>query len=175
MTLKHQLPETVRTERLTLRAPEPSDVADLVAMANNANVFATTATLPFPYTVAHAEGFVANAAANPDVKAYVITSDDDRPMGVISFKLAAGPLPELGYWLGEPHWGKGIVTEAAIGLLAAVGDTPEFAEVDARVLESNIASVRVLEKAGFVLFECLAGILERHRGKPIFLMRWRRR
>lgn len=173
MTLHDRLPSTIRTARLTLRAPVLSDVADLVAMANNPNVFATTATLPFPYTTAHAEGFVAHAASTTEAKAYAMAGPDDRALGVISFKLAVGPLPELGYWLGEPHWGQGYVTEAAIGLLDAVRHIPEFVEVDARVLESNLGSVRVLEKAGFVLHERVAGVLERHRGKPLLVMRWR--
>lgn len=172
MTLRDLLPPTVRTARLMLRMPEPADVADLVAMANNPKVFETTATLPFPYTEAHAEAFVADATTSPDAKAYAMAGADDRLMGVVLFKLAVGPLPELGYWLGEPHWGKGYAAEAAMGLLAAVRHLPGFAEIDARVLESNRASVRVLEKAGFVLSERTQSVVERHRGKPLLIMRW---
>lgn len=173
MTHRDTLPEAVRTARLTLRAPMPADVTDLVAMANNANIHATTATLPFPYTQTHAEGFVANAATSTETRPYCLVGPEGAVIGVMSFKLAVGPLPELGYWLGEPHWGRGYATEAAIGLLAAVRHLPRFSEVEARVLESNAGSVRVLEKAGFTLFERTKGLVERHRGKPLLVMRWR--
>lgn len=171
--LDHSLPASICTLRLTLRAPGQTDIADIVAMANNANIFATTATLPFPYTRAHAEDFVAGAEHAKGTGPYVMAGMDNRVIGVMSLKLAAGSLPELGYWLGEPHWGQGYATEAAIGLLAAVRHLPGFAEVRARALESNRGSVRVLEKAGFTLFERSTGTLERHRGKPILVMRWR--
>jgi ribosomal-protein-alanine N-acetyltransferase len=172
--MKHALPDTIATQRLTLRAPALADTNDLVAMAHNPNVFATTATLPFPYTTMHAESFVAHAADSADVRAYAITGPDNRLMGIISLMRLTGTMPELGYWLGEPHWGQGYVTEAAIALLASTPDMPLFAEVDARVLESNRGSVRVLEKSGFVLFDRASGTLERHAGKPILIMRWRR-
>ena len=57
-------------------------------------------------------------------------------------------------------------------MLAAVGHLPGFATVDARVLQSNPASVRVLEKAGFVIIEHTTSVVERHRGKPVLVLRW---
>ncbi len=167
---KDTLPATIRTERLTLRRPVPADAADLVAMANNANIFATTATLPFPYTETHARDFIARAAAGNT--AYVIALANGPVVGVMSFMMAERPEPELGYWLGEPHWGRGYASEAAIGLLAAAQPLPGFANVIARVLQSNPASIRVLEKAGFTVIERTEGVVERHRGKPLLILRW---
>lgn len=169
---KAALKSTILAARLVLRAPRLSDEDDLVRLANNENIFATTATLPFPYTKEHAIAFVDNAAQSATVKAYIVAGPDDRVVGVMSLRLPEHGLPELGYWLGEPHWGQGYASEAAMALLASLGDLPGFSRIEARALESNQASVRVLQKAGFTLRERTAGQLERHAGKPIVIMDW---
>jgi RimJ/RimL family protein N-acetyltransferase len=53
---------------------------------------------------------------------------------------------EIGYWIGREYWGKGVASAAVVRLLDLVGDRPLFAYVAV----GNAASVRVLEKAGFV-------------------------
>ena len=52
---------------------------------------------------------------------------------------------EVGYWLGQPFWGKGIATQALAALLREVTERPLYA----RVATSNFGSIRVLEKCGF--------------------------
>lgn len=56
---------------------------------------------------------------------------------------------QLGYWLGEPFWGKGVATATARALVAHVFATLPFVRLAAGVFEWNQASMRVLEKAGF--------------------------
>lgn len=56
--------------------------------------------------------------------------------------------PEVSYWLGKPFWGRGIATEALGQLLGMMTERPLFA----RVAQDNIASLRVLQKCGFVQF-----------------------
>lgn len=165
------LPPVVETVRLTLRAPVLDDVPDMVALANNPKMVETTATLPFPFV--QSDGAEAVAKANsPGQRAYAIAGPDGRFMGTILFKLVDGKHPEIGYWLGEPHWGQGYAAEAVKGLIAAVAHLPAFATINARVLKSNPASVRVLEKAGFVVIEHTSSVVERHRGKPLLVMQW---
>ena len=53
---------------------------------------------------------------------------------------------EVGYWIGKEHWGKGIASSALALLLNEVRERPIYAWV----VSSNAASIRVLEKAGFV-------------------------
>jgi len=166
------LPASVRTDRLVLRAPDRRDLADIVALANNPKMVETTATLPFPFTDSDGRDVIAKASSSPDLRAWAIAGADDRFMGTMLFKLVEGKRPEIGYWLGEPHWGQGYAAEALTGLLAAVRDLPGFALIQARVLQSNPASIRVLEKAGFVIAEHTAGVVERHRGKPLLVMAW---
>lgn len=169
----HAVPATIQTDRLTLRAPMLSDLADIVALANNPKMVETTATLPYPYGERDGRDFIAQATTSPELRAYAIASVDDRFMGTILFKFAPGQPPELGYWLGEPHWGQGYAGEAVIGLLAATRHVAGFARISARVLQSNPASIRVLEKAGFLVIERSQGVVERHRGKPLLVMEWR--
>ncbi len=172
MALKHDLPETIRTERLTLRAPAITDLADLVALANNWQVIEPTAVMPFPYSEDDGRAFLATIGDAETPRAYAIANGEDRLMGVVSLKFAQGKSPELGYWLGQPYWGKGYAPEASTGLVqaaAAVGIT----EINARVLQSNAASIRVLEKTGFTIIEHTHSVVERHRGKPLLIMAWR--
>lgn len=166
------LPAIIETERLTLRAPALTDLADLVTLANNPKMVETTATLPFPFTQADGRDFIAQAANSPALRAYAIAERDDRFIGTMLVKFAEGKRPEIGYWLGEPYWGKGFAAEALRALLAAANGLPGFERLTARVLASNAASIRVLEKAGFRLEERTVGVVERHRGKPLLVLAW---
>jgi RimJ/RimL family protein N-acetyltransferase len=56
--------------------------------------------------------------------------------------------PSIGYWIGKPFWGKGVATRALTLFLEQVQTRPLFA----RVVKDNLASRRVLEKCGFVLY-----------------------
>lgn len=58
---------------------------------------------------------------------------------------------ELGYWLAEPFWGKGIVTAAIKQIVAEAFETYDLVRIFARPFHTNVASHRVLEKAGFKL------------------------
>lgn len=169
------LPETIACARLTLRPLRGSDAQDIVAMANNPKMLDTTATLPHPFTTTDAQALIDQALITPAgaQAIYGMADGTDRFMGVLLFRFKPDQPPEVGYWLGEPHWGQGYVAEALNALLAAVRGLPEFAAVSARVLQSNTASVRVLEKAGFAIVEHTVGVLERHRGKPLYVMQWR--
>jgi len=61
--------------------------------------------------------------------------------------------PEVTYWLGREHWGKGVATEALRLFVDELGRRP----VRARVAKDNLASIRVLEKCGFRVFGELRG------------------
>ncbi|MCS6758108.1 MAG: GNAT family N-acetyltransferase [Candidatus Devosia euplotis] len=163
------LPPSIQLGRLTLRAPALRDLPDIVALANNPKMVETTATLPLPF--AQSDGYVFIAQADgPGRRAYAIAGTDDRFMGTMLFKPMDGKHPEIGYWLGEPRCGQGYAAEALKGLLEAVRHLRDFATIDARVLQSNPASIRVLEKAGFVITERITSVVERHRGKPLLII-----
>ncbi len=172
MTTRTLLPQTIATARLTLRPPRVSDLADLVAEANNWKVLEPTASLPFPYEDQHGRAFVEKTARESH-HPYVITeSQGDRLLGVIGLYFYDDRPVELGYWLGERHWGRGFAPEAVQGLLGAakaIGLVP----IRARVLAHSTGSIRVLEKSGFALVEETVSVVERHRGKALLVMEWR--
>jgi len=172
MHLRDTMPPTIGTERLVLRAPRLSDLDDLVAEANNWNVLEPTASLPFPYLQEHGRRFVERFSARPDKRCYAIAGrGDDRLKGVVGLYFHPDRPTELGYWLGQSHWGQGLAPEAVTALLAsaaAVGLVP----IRARVLTANAGSVRVLEKVGFSVIEHTVSVVERHHGKPLLVMEW---
>ena len=172
MRLRDCLPEQIATERLLLRAPHASDLDDLVREANSWKVLEPTASLPFPYLEEHGLGFIERFAQKPDKRSYVIAGrDDDRLKGVIGLYFHPDKPVELGYWLGETHWGVGYAPEAVKALLGAAVDTG-LNLIRARVLAANAGSVRVLEKTGFAIVEQTHSVVQRHLGKPLLVMEW---
>lgn len=172
MTLRSLLPETIQTPRLVLRPPRLSDVDDLVAEANNWKVLEPTASLPFPYEPAHGRAFIEKTERSSQHPYVIADKASDRLRGVIGLYFHADQPTELGYWLGESHWGQGLAPEAVHGVLdtaAGLGLTP----IRARVLAANSGSIRVLEKTGFVVIEETLSVVERHRGKPLLVLEWR--
>jgi RimJ/RimL family protein N-acetyltransferase len=164
--LRDMLPGRIATRRLVLRAPIRGDVPDMVRLADNREIASRLATLPSPYTRADAVGFIEIIAQRPDERPYAITLDE-RLIGVIGFSFVAGKPPELGYWLGQPHWGKGYMTEAARGLIEAAHGTGSFATIVAQALADNGASIHVLEKAGFKRSGKGKGAVGNITGKPM--------
>jgi RimJ/RimL family protein N-acetyltransferase len=146
--IRDSLPGRIATKRLVLRAPIRGDVPDLVKLADNKAIADKLARLPSPYTRADAIGFVEIFAQRADERPYAITLSD-RLIGVIGFTFIEDKPPELGYWLGEPFWGQGYMTEAARGLIEAAHKTHHFERIVARALADNAGSLHVLEKSGF--------------------------
>lgn len=146
--IRDSLPGRIVTRRLALRAPIRGDVPDLVRLADNKTIAGKLARLPSPYTRADAIGFVEIFAQRPDERPYAITLDE-KFIGVVGFTFFEGHPPELGYWLGEPYWGEGYMTEAVRGLIEAAHKAHGFELIAARALADNAGSLNVLAKAGF--------------------------
>ena len=81
----------------------------------------------------------------------------DEAIGAIGLTLhdAHERSAEVGYWLGEPFWGRGIATEAVRALIVHAFEHFDLLRVQATVFEWNPASIRVLEKCGFAFEERL--------------------
>ncbi|MFG1180918.1 GNAT family N-acetyltransferase [Xanthobacter versatilis] len=143
----------LETDRLVLRAPRLEDVAAVAELANNRKIAEMTANLPFPYKRSDAHAFVETLAAVPDAATFALFLKGEGALtfaGMVSFgRRPPEPAPEIGYWIGEPFWCRGIATEA----VRAVIDYA-FSETDLQLLIGsarvvNPASRRVLEKCGF--------------------------
>lgn len=139
------------TERLVLRPPHEVDAEEMAALANNINVARMLAHMPHPYTIGDAEKFIAEAQENIGRACiYAITeADTGKFIGVGSLHEVAGDdEPHMGYWIGEPFWGKGYASEAAralVDLYFKVTPRPILL-VSARV--NNEASKKVIRKCG---------------------------
>ncbi len=145
----------LETSRLWLRWPRLADAEAMTDLASDARVAEMTARIPHPYPANRAEEAIfsarkANALGEALMLAMARKERPDRLIGMIALHAGDGPdALMLGYWLGKPHWGDGLATEAAQAMIDA-GFTLTRAgaiEADARVI--NPASRRVLEKCGF--------------------------
>ena len=130
-----------------------SDRASLVRCANNRNVWRNLEDrFPHPYTERDADEWLSVAAQVSEPTHWAIEVDG-AAVGGIGVQLREGVHRKtgiIGYWLGEPYWGRGIMTDAVRHVsdyaLAELG----FVRLEAPVYEWNPASMRVLEKCGFL-------------------------
>jgi RimJ/RimL family protein N-acetyltransferase len=148
--------DAIRTERLLLRPLRPEDAEPICAQITDWEVMRWLSQPPWPYTLQDAVGFIQSCSAHDLTTTAFAIAREGALIGVIDMRInrallpQRGPGPNLGYWLGRAHWGNGYVTEAARGLLtcafaAGVGET-----VYSGAFADNTASLRVLEKLGFV-------------------------
>jgi [ribosomal protein S5]-alanine N-acetyltransferase len=148
-------PPTLTTARTILRAFTEDDAQPLFEHARNPNV--TRYTLWEAHrTVADTLIFLRDYAVlrylEGMAEPYAITiKPDPRPVGSCGCFWAAmqHQTMELGYWIAEPFWGKGLVVEACRAVLDFVFAEYGPERVQARVIEGNDASARVLAKLGF--------------------------
>ncbi len=135
-----------------LRALRAGDAAAMARHANNPKVAAYLRDrFPHPYGVEDARRFLqyADATAGECVAGIEVEGEIAGAIGVQFRSDIERCSAELGYWLGETYWGRGIVTAAIRGFTGWA--MPRFAltRVYAEVFAENPASARVLEKAGF--------------------------
>ena len=108
---------------------------------------------PHPYTTDDARGFITFARGADPETAFAVTVDD-QPVGSIGAVLGEDVercSAEVGYWLGERYWGRGIATRALVGFTEYAFVTYEVERLFAVPLAANAASCSVLEKAGYRL------------------------
>jgi RimJ/RimL family protein N-acetyltransferase len=137
------------TQRLVLRAPRPADAKPLARLINDRRIAENTARIPHPYGLADARAFLAQSNRNLGEPSFLISLADGTIIGGCGIAAASGRDPELGYWIGVPHWGRGYATEAARALIDHAFEEPGCERLSARARVSNPGSRRVLEKCGF--------------------------
>ena len=113
------------------------------------------AKLPFPYGEEDAKVFLsAVLASDPDQNLAFAIEADGELIGSISATRCANihfRTAELGYYLGEPYWGRGFATEAVRQICDYIYRNTDIIRIFAEPFAYNTASCRVLEKAGFQL------------------------
>jgi len=141
-------------ERSAVRSFVRADAASLARHADNRAVWRNLRdAFPHPYRLADARRFLRGAIGRDPETVFAIEVEG-QAAGGIGFRLhddVERVSAELGYWLGEPFWGRGIATEAVRAVTGLAFARHGLTRVYALPFEWNAASCRVLEKAGFVL------------------------
>ena len=137
-----------------LRPWKLSDADDLAKYANNEKIALNlTNQFPFPYTKEHAISFIGNVSVAQPTQVFAIDIEGVAcgGIGLHSKDDIFIKNMELGYWLAEPFWGNGIITDAIKQMVVYGFKTFEINRIFATPFGRNIASQRALEKVGFVL------------------------
>ena len=141
-------------EKCEVRSWREEDAVTLPLHANNRKVWINLRDgFPHPYSVEDARKFIASALARVPETFFAIAVEGEA-VGGIGYLLHSDVervSAEIGYWLGERFWGRGIATEAVRAVTAHAVGTHSLTRVYAVPYEWNPASFRVLEKAGYLL------------------------
>ena len=136
----------------TLRPWRQADAPSLVQYANNANVSRQLRDrFPHPYTAADARQFIQSVAHARPATSFAIAVDGEA-VGGAGFAPGADVerySAEVGYWLGEPFWGRGITSEAVRLVSDYAFRTCNMLRLFALPFADNAQSIRVLDKAGY--------------------------
>jgi RimJ/RimL family protein N-acetyltransferase len=140
--------------RCTLRPWRAGDVRSLVRYADNPNVARNLKDrFPSPYRAADARAWIKRVSRETPPTSFAIVVDGEA-VGGVGLELGRDVFrrsAEIGYWLGEPFWGRGIATEALGAMTDYAFEQFDICRLEAGVFEWNPASRRVLEKAGYTL------------------------
>jgi len=129
------------------------DQESLVRYGDNRQVWRNmTDSCPHPYTLDDANRWLSIANADPRSVHLAIELQGQAigGIGAIAGRGIGVATADFGYWLGEPFWGRGLATAAAAAFKDHLVQSKRFARLQAGVFAWNPASMRVLEKIGFV-------------------------
>lgn len=139
--------------RIKLKPLSTEDAPALAELANNKKIWDCIRDhFPYPYTLEDAKAFIDKAEKESPALSFAIVNSTDQLCGVISlfpqedvYRISA----EIGYWIGEPFWGKGVASQA-IALMTRYGfEELGLERIYAGVFDFNIASMKALEKNGY--------------------------
>jgi RimJ/RimL family protein N-acetyltransferase len=137
-----------------IRSWRDGDQPSLARHANDVLVWRNVRDqFPHPYTLADAEAWIAKVVGHePETQfAIEVSGEVAGGVGLMLQEDVARHSAEIGYWLGQAYWGRGIMTEVVRRMTRYGLTSLDLFRVYAFVFESNPASRRVLEKAGYTL------------------------
>ena len=141
---------TLQTPRFQLRQPAPGDAELIARYLNDFDVAGNLARVPYPYHITDAQAWL--RTRRPGLPLTETNFSIDLPghglAGHVGFHL--GPKgPIIGYWLGRPFWGQGIMSEAVKASLDWFFPATNAAVVYSGVFYFNAASLAIQSKFGF--------------------------
>ena len=141
--------------KITLKDIQAASPKEIAALANNKAVWRNLRdAFPYPYTEDDAVKFLNLCKTGDCGYNYGIYNQDNIFVGTCGIIPKNGIYrftAEIGYWIGEPYWGRGYATQALKQLADIALNDLKFIRIYAEVFGFNDASKRVLEKAGFTL------------------------
>jgi len=145
----------LKEKNFVLRPFKKGDEISLTKNANNKKIWINLLDkFPYPYTLKDAKKWIKDCNKNENKKTRFAITIDNKVVGGITFRvldLNSKKTAEMGYWLGENYWGKGIMSEAVKLVLDYVFNNFDIIRMQAYVFEYNPGSCKVLEKNGFIL------------------------
>jgi RimJ/RimL family protein N-acetyltransferase len=142
----------LQLEKITLRPLNDNDSTEIARLANNKKIWDNLRDfIPFPYTIEDAIFFINMVKEEGPVMTFAIEFDGHfcGVIGLVGQKDVYRKTAEIGYWIGEPYWNKGIAT-VAVKLITEYGfDQLGYVRIHTGVFEYNTGSMKVLEKNGY--------------------------
>jgi [ribosomal protein S5]-alanine N-acetyltransferase len=139
---------------IVLRRWKKEDAQQLAAIANNRNVWLNVRDrFPHPYTVMDAIQWIQLQSTEEPALNFCIEYQEKvaGSIGVLLKDDVYRKTIEIGYFIGEPYWGKGIATKAVGSMLGYIEQQFDVVRIFAEVFEHNKASMNILRKNGFHL------------------------
>ncbi|MCD4709698.1 MAG: GNAT family N-acetyltransferase [Bacteroidales bacterium] len=136
----------------TLRPWHPDDAISLVKHANNPRVASNLRDgFPYPYTMPDAKRWLKTVGDNREdvILAIEVDGEASGGIGLHGLKDVYRYNGEIGYWLSERHWGRGIMSDAVAAMVNYAFTETSWLRLFACIYENNPSSMRVLEKNGF--------------------------
>jgi ribosomal-protein-alanine N-acetyltransferase len=146
----------VVSDQVHLSEFRPTDKDAIIAHLNDRDIYDRTLRIPFPYTDASADEWLALVAKSTKQQGrpvqWAIRTGDGALIGGCGFdgfQVGKTHRSEVGYWLAKPYWGLGIMTAVVQRVCRHAFEELGLAKITAHVFSHNPASARVLEKCGF--------------------------
>ena len=147
-------PEMYRKiDEYIIRDWQMEDAPSIAKYANNRKIWMNLRdALPHPYSLKDAQSFISQVIISNPITVFAIATQSEAigSIGLMLGKDVNRFTAEIGYWLAEPFWGKGIMTQAVKSMTAYAIHDLRLHRIFAEPYSTNPASARVLEKAGFI-------------------------
>jgi RimJ/RimL family protein N-acetyltransferase len=144
----------LKVGKYVIRDLRIDDAPSIAKYANNRKIWINLRDgFPYPYQLSDAENFLSKVAQQNPKTIFAIANDKEAigSIGLMPGEDVHRFTAEMGYWLAEPFWNKGIMSEVVSRFVEFAFEKFQLNRIFAEPYIGNPASARVLEKAGFVL------------------------
>ncbi len=171
----------MKTKRLTLRPLNHRDAPRIAVLAGDWAVASMTARIPYPYSETHSRQWISGLEPNEFVCGVEFEGD---LIGATGYFPHDDGSVEIGYWIGQPWWGRGFATEAARLLVRYCFTNRGMTRLVCCHFIDNAGSQRVIEKLGFIATgtckaycearQCDVATVRYELRRPLMARFWRR-